>query len=62
VILIPTAIILIIFALIFAPTVVCSRKTDAAVATSAKKVEKEEEPEKEPEDDTESDDDPAAST
>ena len=56
-IILPAALLIILLALIFAPSVVCSRKTEA-VATSAKKVEKEPEPEpEEPEEDDESETD-----
>ncbi|MFW9921345.1 MAG: hypothetical protein ACFFED_17225 [Candidatus Thorarchaeota archaeon] len=54
-IIIPAALLMILLALIFVPSVVCSRKTEAVV-TSAKKVEKEEEPEEEPEESDEEDD------
>ena len=53
-IILPAALLIILLALIFAPSVVCSRKTEA-VATSAKKVEKEPEPEPEPEEPEEDD-------
>ncbi len=60
-ILISATLLAIIIALLFAPSIVCSKKADAAVATSAKKVEKDEEPEPEPEEtDNDSDDEPAA--
>ena len=50
---ISAALLVVLLALIFAPTIVCSRKTEA-VATSAKKAEKEPEPEpEEPEEEEE---------
>ena len=58
--LLPAALLAIIIALLFVPSVVCSRKADAKVAVSAKKAEKEEEPEEEPEEPEEEDDTPSS--
>jgi len=59
-ILLPVALLAIIIALLFVPSVVCSRKAGAKVVTSAKKVEKEEEPEEEPEESDEEEDIPSS--